>query len=368
MIKNQLISIIVPVYNGEKYLNECLESIINNTYKNIEIIIVDDGSTDGSADICKKYMEIDSRIKYFYQKNGGIVSARNLGLKKSIGAYICFSDQDDIVSIDAYEQLYNGITKDDSDICIGAFSYLKGKKIEQNNPTFKKKYEVISDVDNYLVSLSNACFRNNYYLTDYNYSWTIWNCIYKSKIIKKNNILFHKFVNYEDDFLFNFDFALNSKKISFINHNVYYWRQNFESESHVKKYVTNFAEKNEMFNNYIVEYMKNKNIQFDTELWNSKFYSKNLTCAIINEANIKNKYQNKINIHKLNVLYDNYKNKNMIFQRKFSLKELLISSEPFTYYCCKNGYIKLAYYYNKLYFNKFYILIINFIRKMKYVF
>lgn len=113
---NDLISIIVPVYNVEKYLNKCIDSIINQTYKNIEIILVDDGSTDNSGKICDEYLLRDSRIKVIHKNNGGLSSARNEGINISSGEYIGFVDSDDWVEPNMYEEMYKKILYSNADI------------------------------------------------------------------------------------------------------------------------------------------------------------------------------------------------------------------------------------------------------------
>lgn len=107
MVGNDLISVIVPVYNVEKYLHKCINSIINQTYKNIEIILIDDGSTDHSGKICDEYRLIDSRIRVVHKNNGGLSSARNAGIDICSGKYIAFVDGDDYIAEDMYEYLYN---------------------------------------------------------------------------------------------------------------------------------------------------------------------------------------------------------------------------------------------------------------------
>lgn len=106
---NELISVIVPVYNVQEYLGECIESIINQTYTNLEIILVDDGSTDGSGEICDAYKLKDSRIRVIHKANGGLSSARNQGIECSKGAYISFVDSDDWLELDFYQNLYDSI-------------------------------------------------------------------------------------------------------------------------------------------------------------------------------------------------------------------------------------------------------------------
>ena len=115
---DDLISIIVPVYNVEKYLKKCVDSIINQTYKNIEIILVDDGSTDSSGKMCDDYKKVDKRIKVYHKKNGGLSDARNYGIDKSKAKYVGFVDSDDFITEDMYEILYNSIKKYDADISL----------------------------------------------------------------------------------------------------------------------------------------------------------------------------------------------------------------------------------------------------------
>ena len=115
-----LITIVVPVYNVEKYLKKCIESIINQTYKNLEIILVDDGSPDNCGKICDDYKKQDSRIKVIHKKNGGLSDARNAGIDIANGEYITFIDSDDYIDDDYVELLYNAIVKDKTDMVISS--------------------------------------------------------------------------------------------------------------------------------------------------------------------------------------------------------------------------------------------------------
>lgn len=103
---NELVSVIIPVYNVEKYLNRCIKSVLGQTYKNLEIILVDDGSTDNSSQICDEYKKIDSRIIVIHKENGGLSDARNAGINKATGKYITFIDSDDSIEKDMIEYLY----------------------------------------------------------------------------------------------------------------------------------------------------------------------------------------------------------------------------------------------------------------------
>ena len=133
-----MISVIVPVYNAEKYLKKCLDSLVNQSYKDLEIILVNDGSQDGSEKICKDYEEKDSRIILINKNNGGPSSARNLGIEKANGEYLSFIDSDDYLALDFYEKLEKSITKNNADIAFCKYVLCYGEKIIKVNTKYKK--------------------------------------------------------------------------------------------------------------------------------------------------------------------------------------------------------------------------------------
>ena len=126
------VSIIVPVYNVEKYLKRCIDSLINQTLKDIEIIVVDDGSTDNSGQIIKKYQEKNSNIKYYKKENGGLSDARNYGMKYAQSEYIAFLDSDDFVDKTMYEKMYNKAIEDNADYVECDFYWAYPKAEEKN--------------------------------------------------------------------------------------------------------------------------------------------------------------------------------------------------------------------------------------------
>ena len=130
------VSIIVPVYNTYNYLNKCLESLVNQTLSDIEIIVVNDGSPDDSEGIIKEYANKYSSIKYYKKKNGGLSSARNFGIKRATGEYIGFVDSDDYVDVTMYEKLYNQAISTNSDIVCCQLTYLY-----PNNKTILHHYK-----------------------------------------------------------------------------------------------------------------------------------------------------------------------------------------------------------------------------------
>lgn len=178
--KEELVSIIVPIYNAEKYLNKCLDSLTKQTKKELEFILVNDGSTDKTEEIIKEYQ--DKRIKYFKNKNQGIGKTRNFGISKSSGKYLMFIDSDDYLEKDACEILYKKISKEGADLAICDFYkvYENGKTEEIHLPKFssttlKKTPSLIND-----INLSP------------------WNKIYKRELITKNNLKFIENLKYED--------------------------------------------------------------------------------------------------------------------------------------------------------------------------
>lgn len=130
----ELITLVIPIYNIENYLGRCLDSVINQTYKDLEIILVNDGSTDNSLEICESYAKEDSRIKIINKNNGGLSSARNVGLDACKGDYVTFIDSDDWVSLDYIEILYKNIIDNNADISI-----INAIKVKSQNNDFTLK-------------------------------------------------------------------------------------------------------------------------------------------------------------------------------------------------------------------------------------
>ena len=139
---NELISIIVPVYNVEQYLEKCVCSIINQTYKNLEIILVDDGATDSSGNMCDELAKSDNRIKVYHKENGGLSDARNYGVERATGEYIGFVDSDDYIDSEMYEKLYEAIKKEDVDVAECNFRFIYSNRI--TNYTDDKYYLVLN--------------------------------------------------------------------------------------------------------------------------------------------------------------------------------------------------------------------------------
>lgn len=213
------VSVIIPVYNVEEYLRKCLDSILDQTYKYLEVILVDDGSPDQCPYICDQYATKDERIKVIHKKNGGAASARNIGLEIASGEYICFVDSDDYV--DKYyiqsliEQLEN--TKSDISVC----SYV-------NVLSDKKVPEILEKTGDYLA---------RDYLLQFLTDWRcglIWNKLFSKAIV--GNIRFEEGHVIDDEF-FTYLVVLNARKVHVKNEQLYYYREreNSAMNSHERK-------------------------------------------------------------------------------------------------------------------------------------
>ena len=206
----EVISVIVPVYNVEKYLSECLDSILNQTYKQLDVILVDDGSTDSSGDICDSYAKRDRRVQVIHQKNSGVASARNNGLDRARGQYIAFVDSDDFIDNAMYEIMYRKLSISDADMIICGYKKIdeEGKPVHNDSP-----------IKNQELSVHDALEKLNekngwYYLT-------VWNRMYKKEVW--DNIRFDVGKKHEDEFIVHKLFA-RCNKILTIEDKLYSYR------------------------------------------------------------------------------------------------------------------------------------------------
>lgn len=204
MLLGAKVSVIVPVYNQEKYLDECIESIINQSYNNLEIILVDDGSTDNSLEICKKYKKQDKRIKLIHKENGGLSSSRNAGLKEATGDYIMFCDSDDYFLPDTVKLMEAEITKKDADYVIGNYINCTEEGKFWKKPIFDKKLYTNFKVE----------------ITDYTKSFYIMSSSVCNKIFRKSFIDEHDFKFVEglpaEDAIFTTACFVKSTKVYYI--------------------------------------------------------------------------------------------------------------------------------------------------------
>lgn len=212
----ELVSVVIPVYNVEPYLGRCVDSIINQTYKNLEIILVDDGSTDNSGKICDDYQSLDERICVIHKSNGGLSDARNSGLYHATGKYIAFIDSDDFIEQDFISILYQAIIENDADISI--CDYIKGTK------NYFPRQKGIRKVS---IFTSEQMLKQ--WHGEYKHVETMaWNKLYKRRLFIDNNILY-PYGYYNEDVQTTHLVVEVANKIVIVNYNLYYYYQRKDS-------------------------------------------------------------------------------------------------------------------------------------------
>ena len=244
------VSVIVPVYKAEKYLSKCIDSILSQTYKEFELILIDDGSPDGCGKICDGYAEQDRRIKVIHKQNGGVSSARNAGIKESKGKYICFVDSDDYIESDYLELLV---------------------RTKEENPDFSNIWCGFCTVRDYKRSITGTFIASNSeQFSEYSVNnimtlhekWLDpmpWNKIFVRSIIVENKIKFPEDLTLGEDLIFNFEYLdCTNKKIKVINKPLYDYIMNGK-DSLDNKYYDDLL--------FIYERL-NKEMFFYAEKWN----------------------------------------------------------------------------------------------------
>ena len=198
------VSVIVPVYNNETTLKRCIYSIIKQNFKNLEIILINDGSNDKSGEICKMFAKENEKIKYFYKKNGGVSSARNLGIEKSNGQYIFFVDCDDSIDIDVINSLVKNVEKN-------TLLSTKHKIVKNNHEKIVNYKKNLYYKDEYIRGILNSSIKG--------YSQGF---LFNSDIIKNNNIKFDINTSYLEDTLFIVNYLNYCDNVKIIDNRCYY--------------------------------------------------------------------------------------------------------------------------------------------------
>lgn len=304
------LSVIVPVYNVERHIRKCLESLANQTLDDIEIIVVDDGSTDLSKDIIKEYVENYNNVKYYKKENGGLSDARNYGMEHATGEYIAFLDADDYIDFKAYEKMYEKAKKENSDVVECNFYWVYGKRKKKD---IGKKYENKSEM------LQTARV-------------VAWNKIYKKELLEKTQIEFPKGLQYEDVEFF-YKLVPYIEKISFVKEPLIYYVQRKESLSNYQNEKVKDIFK--VLDNVILFY-KDKNLyeKYKEEL--EYTYMRLLLCSSFKRITKIKKENTRIELLnetwvKLNTMFPNWK-ENQILNTNLNLKKRYIKSvNRFTY-------------------------------------
>lgn len=325
------LSIIVPVYNVEKYLPKCLESLIKQTLKDIEIICVNDGSMDNSLAILKEFASKDSRIRIIDNQHQGVAKTRNTGIEQSTGEYIGFVDSDDYIDIDFFEKLYNSATKSNSDIAIA--SILKHKNFFNiYNAKYTKEETAITIQDKIKLCEDKKHF-----------FFYAWNKIYHSGFIKENNIKFSEGQIYED-VMFAIKALYYSNKIISVYGTKYHY---IEHKNSLTKYKDKTGEKeHDLIKAYseLQEFCNSKNIEISERL---NYYTKENFGFILNLY--KGKYQSKIqlfNIFTIATISNYSETRNLItilgFKIKIAKREIAKERQENVFYQYKKDKIDIT--------------------------
>lgn len=316
------ISIIVPIYNVEKYIDRCINSILSQTLKEIEIILIDDGSPDKCGEICDNYAKIDNRIKVIHTSNGGVSKARNIGIDNASGEYITFVDPDDYIDKNMYEILYKAVKENNSEIAISSFSYIIDGK------------EKVEDISNNILNFNRSEAINNYFnnIYPFNYSF-LWNKIFKRDLF--NEIRLNINILVQEDTEIMIKLYNKSSLITYIGQPLYFYELREESATSNK--ISKGKITTEQAFLEIYRYTKENLPQFKSKaLLKYISYYFNIIIEIIkNYDNYENEY-NKL-IKKLKAIYrEVIYDKNISIKYKIHSSFLLISPKLYKYYINMN--------------------------------
>lgn len=314
-MNNPKISIIIPVYEVEKYIRECLESVINQTLKDIEIIIVNDGTKDNSMKIIEEYLE-DKRIKIINKENGGLSSARNVGIKNAKGKYIYNLDGDDFISLNILEKLYKKAEEENLDVVIFDINFYSDK-LQKNTGVWKD-----SNFD------ENKIYLGEEYLKEYflgNGCPAVWNKLWKRNIYIENEIYHPEDISYGEDGSTMTRLMLETKRIGKLNEIGYYYRQRETSmtkKNSIK--MTDYLISYNITINYLKE--KNKLQKFQKYLDTYKYKYVYNMLFYFNYSDVENEYIREVyeeffkDIKKLKILNTSLKQKILIKSYKINIK------------------------------------------------
>lgn len=223
------VSIIVPIYNVEKYLHRCIDSLRNQTFQDIEIILVDDESPDNCPQMCDDYAKVDTRIKVVHKKNGGLGYARNSGLEVAKGDYVAFVDSDDYVELDMIDKLYQECVSNRLDVIFADF-YVDGNSGFKKSPSFEKLYDAPKLLEELRLDMIGSepefpsCSKIQY---------SVWRGLYSLKLINENKLQFPSEREYiSEDIVFNLDFLKLAKRAKVLPLKFYHYCFNGTSLTH----------------------------------------------------------------------------------------------------------------------------------------
>lgn len=330
-MRKDKVSIIIPVYNAARHLEKCLNSVLNQTYDNIEVVIVNDGSTDNSKEICELFAEKNKQIKLINQENSGPSVARNSGIKSSTGKYIQFVDSDDTIEKDMTQKYVDSINDEVELVICGYRSILietGNKKIAEKIP----KHCGIIHINDFLNIF--GVYYENWLIN------SLWNKFYTADVIKKNNIGFDPDIRLGEDLLFTLKYIIRCKRINVIPDVLYNYIA-LESGSLTRSYRKNLFINQKMLFQKVKEFLKENNSYNElNQMINKKMYFDSIIVCFENTINQKNSlnYIKKINEIKniiddetiIGIIY-NKTDDELTIQHKF-IRLLLVMKSSFGIY------------------------------------
>lgn len=255
MEKQALLTVVIPIYNGEKIIEKTVKNILNSTYEEMEIILVDDGSLDASGEVCRRLEQKDSRVRYIYKENGGISSARNIGLQQARGSYICFCDQDDEVETQMYAKVIGRMLKTSAEL--GMCS--TGRNINGEKSIYEKLQDGCYEGEDILKYLLCPLLFRGYkfdFVEEQNYLYgTLWKCIFSKEMLQRGELMFRSFVSYEDDWLFVTQALTVAQKVVTVSDIGYYWKVHAASRSHKAVFIEDMPERLDRLNEWENRYL-----------------------------------------------------------------------------------------------------------------
>lgn len=263
--KNPMVSVVIPIYNVEKYLKKCIDSILNQSFNDFEIILVNDGSTDSSIEICNEYIEKDCRIILINKKNGGASSARNAGINVAKGKYVSFIDSDDCINDNYFNILVEKAEMNNCDVIVS------GCKTIPNNVNIVPSYKlntVLRGTD-FILSSDNVHSKNELS--------AVFRCLYRLKLIKQNEILFNEKIFIGEDIIFNLEVLVNSDRVMAIADILYYYTINNPTSLMRSKFKSNLE------SSLVEQYEKRIYLSNKYNLINNKKYRNDMANYYVNQ-------------------------------------------------------------------------------------
>jgi len=322
------ISIIVPVYNVENYIHKSIESIVSQTLSNIEIILIDDGSTDKSGEIAEYYAKKDSRVKVIHQKNQGVSISRNVGLELAMGEYIGFIDPDDWIDDDMFEKLYCEAIQNNCDVIMCCFSreYIKNNKSVEVFHLFQSNTVLLKD--DIKKEICSQLLKHGFFTS-------VCDKIYSRSFLEEYKIRMHDDIELREDYLFNIDIFNFAERAKYLPIPFYHYRST--ANSAMSKYYKNL-------------------FQFDLKIYNKKneyakkwFPNDHQYLNIVSHDFIIDVYNNVINVYNKNNL-ENIKNKYKHICKiinHLDTRQALLQCEKFVNSKYMTDYIKIKLIKNK---------------------